>query len=101
MVGAGTPAYMAPEQARGMDPVPQTDIYGLGIVLFEMLTGGERPFTGEQAHVTGSTSEKVRWEQINLPPISPRRFNPQITPELEAVVLRCLEKNPAQRYPRI
>ncbi|MFC1996741.1 protein kinase [Chloroflexota bacterium] len=100
MVGAGTPAYMAPEQARGLDAIPQTDIYGLGIVLFEMLTGGERPFTGEQASITGSTSEKVRWEQVHLEPISPRLYNAQISPDLEAVVLKCLQKDPARRYAR-
>ena len=50
MVGAGTPAYMAPEQVKGLDPVPQTDIYAMGVMLFEMLTGGERPFTGENHH---------------------------------------------------
>ena len=98
MVGMGTPAYMAPEQARGLDPSPQTDIYALGIVLYEMLTGGERPFTGEQAQTTGSTSEKVRWEQINLVPPSPKRWNPDISDELEAVVLKCLAKKPDERY---
>jgi len=98
MVGAGTPAYMAPEQIRGEDPLPQTDIYALGIVLFEMLTGGERPFTGERATTTGSTSEKVRWEHINLAPPSPRELNSDISPELEAVVMKCLEKDPKKRY---
>ena len=98
MVGAGTPAYMAPEQVRGHDPSPQTDIYALGIVLFEMLTGGERPFTGEAATTTGSTSEKVRWEQINMQPPSPRRWNSDISPELEAVILKCLAKDPKERY---
>ncbi len=98
MVGAGTPAYMAPEQAQGEDPTPRTDIYALGIVLYEMLTGGERPFTGEMATITGTTGEKVRWEQVNLKPMSPRRFNPQISDELEAVVMKCLEKEPRQRF---
>ncbi|MGC1374882.1 MAG: serine/threonine-protein kinase [Anaerolineales bacterium] len=98
MVGAGTPAYMSPEQARGADPSPQTDIYALGVVLYEMLTGGERPFTGEHARVTGSTSEKIRWEQIYTPPPPPRSLNPELSPALEAVILKCLEKDPALRY---
>ncbi len=98
MVGAGTPAYMAPEQARGENPTPQTDIYALGVVLFEMLTGGERPFTGENARTTGSTSEKIRWEQVYLESPSPRGYNPAISAQLEEIVLRCLNKNPAARY---
>lgn len=98
MVGAGTPAYMAPEQVRGEDPRPQTDIYGLGVVLYEMLTGGERPFTGETAQTTGSTSEKVRWEQLFLSPPSPRLHDPEISPALETVVLKCLEKRPDDRF---
>jgi len=98
MVGLGTPAYMAPELARGLDPTPQTDIYALGVVLFEMLTGGERPFTGEQTTVTGSTSEKVRWEQMNLNPPSLRRWNADISFELEEVVTTCLNKEPEKRY---
>jgi serine/threonine-protein kinase len=98
MAGAGTPAYMAPEQVLGKNPSPQTDIYALGIVLYEMLTGGERPFTGEQASIEGSTSEKVRWEQITLNPPSPRTYNPNISLQLEAVVMKCLEKKPEDRY---
>ena len=98
LVGAGTPAYMAPEQALGKKPVPQTDIYSLGIVIYEMLAGGERPFTGERTTIDGSTSEKVRWEQIKLRPPSPREYNPAISRDLEKVVLKCLEKDPAQRY---
>jgi basic membrane protein A len=98
MVGAGTPAYMSPEQVRGEDPIPQTDIYALGIVLYEMLTGGERPFTGEQAQTGGPISEKVRWEQLHLLPPSPRTFNPALSAEIESVVLRCLEKDPADRF---
>jgi len=98
LVGMGTPAFMAPEQARGLDPVPQSDVYSIGVVLYEMLTGGERPFTGEYARTTGSNSEKVRWEQINLKPPSPRKWNPQISPALEAVVLKCLEKDPFNRF---
>jgi formylglycine-generating enzyme required for sulfatase activity len=98
MVGAGTPAYMAPEQVKGLDPVPQTDIYALGVVLFEMLTGGERPFTGERAETTGTMSSKVRWEQVNLEPPSPREYNEDVSSEMEGVVLRCLAKDPEVRY---
>lgn len=98
MVGAGTPAYMAPEQIQGADPTPQTDIYALGIVLYEMLTNGERPFTGEQAQITGRTAEKVRWEQLNLSPPSPRVWNPSLSSALEKVVMKSLAKDPEARY---
>jgi eukaryotic-like serine/threonine-protein kinase len=99
MVGFGTPAYMAPELVLGIDPTPQSDIYSMGVVLYEMVTGGERPFTGESANTTGMmTSEKVRWEQMNLKPPLPRQFNPAVSPELEMVVMRCLEKTPGKRF---
>ena len=98
LVGMGTPAYMAPEQVKGLDPTPQTDIYALGIVLYEMLTGGERPFTGERAGVTGSLSAKVRWEQLNLEPLPVEQFNPGLSPALVALVGKCLTKNPQGRY---
>ena len=98
MVGMGTPAYMAPEQILCRDPTPETDIYAVGVTLYEMITGGERPFTGENASITATTSEKVRWEQIYLSPPSPRRWNPDISDDLEAVVMRCLAKDPVERY---
>ena len=98
MVGAGTPAYMSPEQVRGETPIPQTDIYALGIILFEMLTGGERPFTGENAKTGGSTSEKIRWEQMCLVPPPPSKFNHLITPTMDRIILKCLEKEPKNRY---
>ena len=98
MVGIGTPAYMAPELIKGQDPTPQTDIYALGIVLYEMLTGGERPFTGERATITGTTADKVRWEHLQLKPTPMSSFNREIPPELEKVVMRCLEKDPQERY---
>ena len=82
MAGAGTPAYMSPEQIMGDMPTPQMDIYALGIILFEMLTGGERPFTGETARTSGTVAEKVRWEQRNLEAPSPRVYNLSISPAL-------------------
>ncbi len=98
MVGLGTPAYMAPELVKGQDPLPQTDIYALGVILYEMLTGGERPFTGERAETTGSTAEKIRWEQMKLAPKPLTDYNPDLSPEIQEVVLRCLAKIPDQRY---
>ena len=98
MVGAGTPAYMSPEQINGADPTPQTDIYAIGVVLFELLTGGERPFTGEQATITGTIGEKIRWEKRKLSPPSPRKYNPEIPPDIEAVVMRCMYKDRRKRY---
>ncbi|MBN2503211.1 MAG: protein kinase [Anaerolineales bacterium] len=98
LAGSGSPAYMAPEQINQQNALPQTDIYALGVVLYEMLTAGERPFTGERAQITGSTVQKVTWEHLNLPPIPPTTFNPDIPPALENVVMRCLQKDPTRRY---
>jgi formylglycine-generating enzyme required for sulfatase activity len=98
MVGAGTPAYMAPEQIKGLDPTPHTDIYALGIILYEMFTGGERPFTGERAETTGSLGEKLRWEHIHLSPKNPRVYNPALSKGTKDVVMTCLAKSPEERF---
>lgn len=98
LVGVGTPAYMAPEQVRGEPPTPQTDIYSLGIILYELMTGGERPFTGASAPIVGSFGEKIRWEQVNAAPRSPRFYNRALPPAPEQVILRCLEKQAAHRF---
>lgn len=98
MVGIGTPAYMAPELIKGMDPTPQTDIYALGIVLYEMVTGGERPFTGERATITGTTAEKVRWEHLKTEPVPVSEFNPSANPILIQIIEGCLHKRPDERF---
>jgi len=95
--GAGTPAYMSPEQARGGKPTLQSDIYALGILLYEMLTG-ERPFNGDNSSAKGTADDRVRWEQIHLPPPSPRDSTPHISAALEEVVLKALAKDASQRY---
>jgi eukaryotic-like serine/threonine-protein kinase len=97
LVGAGTPAYMSPEQIKGQDPLPTMDIYSLGVILYEMLTGGERPFIGESARTTGSTSEKIRWEQLHSDPPSPSQYNPYLPPALSALTVECLAKDPRKR----
>lgn len=98
LAGAGTPAYMSPEQVRGEEPDPRTDIYSLGVVLFQMVTGGEYPFSGEDTTVKGSTQEKIRWQQVNMPAPSPRIYNRTIQPAMEQVIMRCLEKPAARRF---
>jgi len=95
---SGTPAYMAPEQVQGKDPTPLTDFYALGVVLYEMLTGGERPFSGDTRDATGTTSDKILWEHVHKSPPSPRKFNPALSPALESAVMKCLEKDPQKRF---
>ncbi len=98
LVGVGTPAYMAPELIKGEDPTAQSDIYSLGITLYEMLTGGERPFTGEHASITGTTAEKVRWEHLYGKVVSPRKKNKAIPKYIELAVMKCLDKDPKNRF---
>lgn len=97
-ISVGTPAYIAPEQLSNQQATPAADIYSLGVVLYEMLTGGQRPFSGESAKTTGSITKKIIWEKQHLPAPSPRKFNSRISPALEAVVLRCLERDPERRF---
>ena len=87
----GTPEYMSPEQARGEEIDARSDIYSLGIVLYELLTG-EVPFTGDSA-------VSVALKHTTDPPRHPQEINPQIPNELIPVVFRCLEKDKNDRYP--
>jgi hypothetical protein len=87
----GSPAYMAPEQALGLPPDPRTDIYSLGIVFFEMVTG-RVPFSG-------TTAFEVLHKQIGEVPPQPSQDRTDIHPGIEAVILRCLQKPMDARYP--
>jgi serine/threonine-protein kinase len=86
----GTAQYLSPEQAQGHAVTPQSDLYSIGICLYEMLTG-RLPFDGDSA-VT------IALKQVNEPPIPPSAFNGAVTPELEGVVLHALEKEPMHRF---
>jgi serine/threonine-protein kinase len=88
----GTPLYMAPEQiTRSSDLDHRCDIYALGAVAYKMLTG-QPPFPGRR-------SDEVMTSQIRDPAVPPRRVRPEVPEDLEVVVLRCLSKSPAMRYP--
>lgn len=86
----GMNSYASPEQLQGEIVSPAADIYALGIVLYGMLVG-HVPFDGD-------TPVAVAMAQIQDPPPPPRQFNPAIAPGLEALILRCLEKQPDKRF---
>jgi serine/threonine protein kinase/tetratricopeptide (TPR) repeat protein len=85
----GTPAYMSPEQARGEKLDERTDIYALGLILYEMVTGCP-------VFEADSTTEYIK-KQCNVDPEPPSRLNPSVSAALEAVILKCLKKNKNER----
>jgi beta-lactam-binding protein with PASTA domain/tRNA A-37 threonylcarbamoyl transferase component Bud32 len=86
----GTPTYLSPEQAQGQAVDARSDIYSLGCVLYELLAG-RPPFTGD-------TPVAIAYKQVNETPVPPSAHNPEVPPQLDAVVMKCLAKNPANRY---
>ena len=86
----GTPSYMSPEQARGEPLDGRSDVYSLGVMLFELITG-RRPFDSE-------TPYSIAVMHVTMPPPSPRDVEPSVTSAVEAVILRALHKQPDKRY---
>jgi eukaryotic-like serine/threonine-protein kinase len=86
----GTLPYMAPEQLRAERVDARTDIYAAGAVLYEMATG-KRPFRDE-------TAPRLADAILHMPPVTPRALNARISPEMERIILKCLQKEPENRY---
>ena len=87
----GTATYFSPEQAQGAQPDPRSDLYSLGVIMYEMLAG-EPPFTGENAIA-------IAYKQVHDMPVSLRSRNPELAPAFSAIVMKCLAKDPNRRYP--
>jgi serine/threonine protein kinase len=86
----GTPDYMAPEQVKGKRGDARTDIYSLGAILYEMLTG-RQPFEGENPLV-------IMNARLISDPVAPRKVNPELSPQIEEIILHAMERDPAKRY---
>src|SRR4030088_626983 len=86
----GTPSYMSPEQVKGRAVDGRSDIFSLGVMLYEMVTG-EKPFPGQNITT-------VIYKIVNEAPVPPRQIDPSIHPGISTVVMRALEKEPEQRY---
>ncbi len=86
----GTAQYVSPEQAQGRRLGPESDLYSLGVVLYELSTG-HLPFTGD-------TPVSVALKHVNDAPVPPRQIDPSVPPALEAVIMKAMQKDPRLRY---
>jgi serine/threonine protein kinase len=90
ITGIGSPAYMSPEQVREQQLTYQTDIFSLGVVFYQLLTG-RLPFMG-------TNNYSIIYQIINVDPAPPSRFRNEVPPQIDAIVLRMLKKNTVDRY---
>jgi serine/threonine-protein kinase len=86
----GTPAYMSPEQIRGEELNVRTDIYGLGVIMYEMFTG-RLPYIGKD-------TVSVIYQHVQGKAIPPRELNPNISPEMEAIIVKAMAVDPSNRF---
>jgi serine/threonine-protein kinase len=86
----GTPAFMAPEQFTGAPVDGRADIFAAGVIIYWMATG-DKPFSGDSIL-------SVQYKVVNTEPVPPRKLNPAMPRELESIILKCLAKDPAERY---
>ena len=89
----GTPAYMAPEQLQRKEIDERADIFALGVTAYEILPNS-KPFPGD-------TPDEILRKQLNDEMIAPHDLNPEIPPALEKIVVKCLQRDPANRYPNM
>ena len=94
----GTPPYMAPEQFTGKAITARTDVYALGVTTYELLSGGNVPFTGETSQTRGTTlSDRIYWEIMHLPYPPLSNYKTSIPSEMDELIKRTLNRNPQQR----
>jgi serine/threonine-protein kinase len=86
----GTPDYISPEQVKGKRGDGRSDIYAAGVMLYEMLTG-EVPFKGPNPFV-------IMNDRLLNYPVPPRELNPEITPQMQEIIYRAIEREPSNRY---
>jgi serine/threonine-protein kinase len=86
----GTPTYMSPEQIRGEDIDARTDIYSLGVIMYELFSG-KPPYTGKDP-------VSIIYQHVQGKVVPPRNINPKITPELEAIILKAMAVAPQKRF---